>query len=76
MQIIHIPKAFVKPFDPREQDVSADAPDALSRYEPPTENQLAVLDTQDALERLAARIGWKRLAIICRNLADINEGAI
>lgn len=54
--------------DPREQPVMG----AESQYEPLTDEQLQVLDTQDALERLAARIGWRRLATICRNLAHFN----
>lgn len=53
------------PSDPREQEV-------MAPYEGPTPDQLLLLDTQDALERLASQIGWCRLARIVRHLAAIN----
>ena len=36
-----------------------------------SDDPIDVLSTQEALERIAAVIGWKRLAIIVRNLAFI-----
>jgi hypothetical protein len=44
----------------------------LLSYDQPTDSQLEVLDTQDALERIAARIGWPRLATIVRYVAALN----
>lgn len=52
-------------FDPRE-------PPPPPQHDMPTDNELQVLDAQEVLERLAARIGWKRVATLARNLAHIN----
>jgi hypothetical protein len=42
----------------------------LARQSP--ESPFEVLDASEALGRIAARIGWKRLAIIVRNLAHVD----
>ena len=43
---------------------------------PPLSDEFQALETQEVLERLAARIGWKRVAIIARNLAHVNGEGI
>lgn len=69
-QILQHPKAPVMsdppPPDPREQAV-------LPRYEALTPDQMVVLDAQDAIERLADRLGsYRRLMTVVRNLAAIH----
>lgn len=79
------------PFDPREPRVKdpytrtgelgvfsspQHAPAVLPQYDQPTDSQLELLDTQDALERIAGRIGWQRLARIVRNLAFVHGESV
>lgn len=56
----------MKPADPREQDV-------CPRYEALTDDQMALLDACDVLERLAERLGsYRRVQSVLRTVASIN----
>lgn len=81
--IVHIPKAFVKPleYDPPSDDASVIRAQAATitelqrilREMARTPDPFEVLDTTEALERLAARVGgWPRLVFIFRQVVALN----